>query len=413
MRKNLVTSGQSEPASRFFSYILLVTYILPLLPAVAFLGCRHQYYGKAVFVRPENAPNGFSNDENWQIFFKTTYFYPVRDAFDLSWQWSRLTHRPLEATNLTSHDYVADSSFYTNRDITCLSPERLAQGPSTAAGPLQPFTLLKLKTSGGSKGFFAKDGRGDTYLVKLDDPDYPECGTGAEIIAARIYWAMGYRVPESYLITISGTGIESFDGQRALASKFVPGEVPGGWKFDWVRDRREFRALKVAAMWLNDLDRSDNNNIAAEHDGHITFYMLDFNAALGSWQGRAKEYWQGCRYRWDVEKQFLTVITLGLYQPNCRLQDIYESLAIGRLAAQFDPEQWRAEKPNPAFDRMTPADAKWMAEKIEQFSTDQLAAVIKTAQYRNPQDEQALLKILLTRREIILRWCRQLTEAAP
>ncbi|MBN2211416.1 MAG: hypothetical protein JW709_08475 [Sedimentisphaerales bacterium] len=399
--------------TRRFSYLLVLQIFGLFFLANTYLGCHHQYYGKAGFVRPENAPDGFSKDETWQIFFKTTYFYPVRDVFDLELQWSRLTGRPSEAADVTANGEVPDSSFYINRDITCLSPERLAQGPNTTDKPMQPFTILKVKTSGGSRGFFAQDGRGDKYLVKLDDPDYPDCGSGAEIIAARIYWALGYRVPESYLVTITGTGDAQFDGQRALASKFVPGETRGGWKYNWVRDRREFRALKLVAMWLNDLDRSDNNNIAAVHDDLITFYMLDFNSALGSWQGRAKEPWQGCQYRWDVEKQFLTVITLGLYRWDCQLEDIYESPAIGRLAAEFDPDQWRAEKSNPAFDRMTPADAKWMADKIEQFTSEQLTAVIKTAQLSNPRDEQRLLEILLARREIILHWCRQLSATAP
>jgi len=78
----------------------------------------------------------FSQDETWQIFFKTTYFYPVRDWFDGEWQMARLCGKPLPAKNINEAGEVNDSSFYTNRDLKemILAEISLGCGEADAAG---------------------------------------------------------------------------------------------------------------------------------------------------------------------------------------------------------------------------------------------------------------------------------------
>jgi len=295
---------------------------------------------------------------------------------------------------------VPDSSFYTNRPIAGVAPEILAAGPNKTPPPTGAFTIGQVKTA----GFLGQDPSGQKYMVKLDHPDYPQLGCAAEIIASRIYWALGYYVPETYLVTIEGTNDDRFDGKRAIASRFIPGNILGIYKFDWLRLRREFRALKLAAAWLNDVDRSDNNNLAGADDGMVTFYMLDFNSALGSWQGRPKEIWQGRRYRWDVEKQLFWLLTFGLADYDNTLIDIeiIDNKTLGYLPLQFDVEKWRSEKPNTAFDYMTDQDAVWMVNKIAQFSSDQLRAIVNEAHLDDPGASEKLLQALLARRESII-----------
>ena len=396
-------------------------------------GCRqYQYYNQANFVHADSEHLRFSQDETWQIFFKTTFFYPVRDCFSPDRINSIIFGKEFQAKNLTENGQVPDSSFYTNRNIAELPPEIIAQGPnhdpilqdSGQGAPPQgpnhgkppqgpnhgpppqgPFTILKIKDSGGSRGFIGKDSLGQKFLIKLDSPDYPKLGSSASIIASRIYWALGYNVPETYLITVTGTGNARFDGQRAIASKFISGDIKGIYKFDWVSDRREFRAMKLAAVWLNDLDRSDNNNLAAQQGDLIKFYILDFNAALGSWQGRPKQTWQGCQYRWDPGKQLadvLSILTLGLWRARpCGQSDPAEPKSIGYLPLSFDPDRWYSEKPNTSFDKMTDDDAVWMARKIAQFTPEQLKAIVDQAQLTDPDAAEKLLNALLKRRGII------------
>jgi len=368
------------------------------------LGCNtNQYYSQAEMVREGARGIRFSQDETWQIFLKTTYFYPVRDWFDGEWQMDRLCGKSLPAKNINEDGGVNDSSFYTNRNLEEMGLAEIARGGNRGPEPAGPFAIVKIKESGGSEGFIGTDAHGHKYLIKLDDREYPGLGSGAEIIASRIYWALGYNVPETYLITVTGTGNENFDGRRGIASRYVPGKVLGIYKYDWVKDRREYRGMKLAAAWLNDVDRSDNNNLGAASEEMIRFYILDFNGALGSWQGRPKKAWQGCRYRWDVERQMRGAVSLGLgREEECGGGYDYENHKyIFDSCLGFNPARWRAEKPNSAFDRMDAEDGRWMAGKIAQFSREQLQAIVNEADM-GVEDSGNLLGILWARREAIL-----------
>jgi len=372
------------------------------------MGCRqYQYYNEARFVHPDDKGVRFSEDATWEIFFKTTYFYPVRDFFDWGRQSGKNNCKCLLAKNLDENGEVPDSSFYTNRQIVGVDPAILARGPNRGPVPSGPFKILKIKDKGVSPGFIGEDENGHKYLIKLEDTNHSGLAGTAEIVTSRIYWALGYFVPETYLVTINGTGDERFDGKRGLASRFVPGEVLGSFKFDWVRDRREFRGLKLAAAWLNDTDRAGQNTLAAVENDLITFYLLDFNGSLGSYRGGIpKEPWIGCRYELDVEKQIIglfSILSLGLIRDRpCVQGEIVESRSLGYLSMTVDPDQWRAEKPNTAFNSMTEEDAIWMARKMAQFSREQLAAIVAEAKIDETEVER-LVEILLSRREGILR----------
>jgi len=382
------------------------TLLIFVINLTLLIGCRqYQYYNEARFVHPKDEGVRFSDDATWEIFLKTTYFYPVRDFFDLGRQWGKITCKGLSAKNLDEYGEVPDSSFYTNRAIQGVDPAILARGPNRGPVPKGPFTILKIKDKGVSPGFIGEDENGHKYLIKLEDTNHPGLAGTAEIVTSRIYWALGYFVPETYLVRITGTGDERFDGKRGLASRFVPGEVLGSFKFDWVRDRREFRSLKLAAAWLNDTDRADQNTLAALEDDLITFYLLDFNGALGSYrQGIPKEPWIGCRYAWDVEKHILGFIRffgLRFIQKPCVQGEIVQSQSLGYISTSLDPDQWRPEKPNTAFESMTEEDAIWMTRKMAQFSREQLAAIVAEAKIDKSEAER-LVEILLSRREAIL-----------
>ena len=50
-------------------------------------------------------------------------------------------------------------------------------------------------------GFTAKDGKGDTWFVHFDPPDFAGGATAAVAIASKIFWALGYNQVESFLTT--------------------------------------------------------------------------------------------------------------------------------------------------------------------------------------------------------------------
>src|SRR4030095_6200423 len=69
--------------------------------------------------------------------------------------------------------------------------------------------------------------------------------------------------------------------------------------------------------------------------------------------------------------------------------------------APFDPEMWRPGDPNPAFGRMSERDAAWMARIMVDFTEDHIRALIRTAQFGDPELEAELLRILMSRRDKI------------
>lgn len=374
-------------------------------------GCTDFRYDNTatVFDRPFRS----HNDTLAGIWLKTSYLYPARDALTLSWLGRALCGDA--AWNVTPDGGVADGPFFVNRDIKAISPEQAGIGPATAPPPVGPWRVKKPKTKGLTPGFIGEDATGRTFLVKLDPADHPELGTASEMIGARLTWLMGYNVPAVYLITIEGTGDSSYDGHRATASLFVPGEVIGGFKFDHYRMRRELRALRLVAAWLNDTDRVDSNTLVAIEEGRATCYLVDFNSCLGSWNGRPREPWRGWRHAWDVEHQIVGLLTFGLLPRRPEPADV-KSPAVGTydVMSGSGARAWRSQNLNTAFDRMTAADAAWMARRIAAVSHEQLRAIVASAGYSQEQDARWVLEMLLRRRERVLEaWGLQalLTDA--
>ena len=349
--------------------------------------------GRPRFVADEGAASRF---------LKVHYFCPVRDWLNVPRSVGNLLGRHPLARNVGVDGSVADSAFYTNRDIAGMSPAEVSRGPCSRPAPRPPFQVSKVKTSGGFVGFFGKDADGRRFIFKLDLAGFPELGSGASIVCSRILWALGYHVPADYLVTVTGTGDDRFDGRRALASEFVAGKVVGGFKFDWVRDRREFRGLRLACAWLNHTDCVDTNTLVAIRDGRAVCYLIDFNSALGSWQGVAKQSWRGWRFVWDIEWQILGLLTLGRAGPGYDANQPVVSPAVGRFDARFDAATWRQQTPNTAFENMDAEDARWMCEQMARLSRGQLVAAIEAGGFSRREDRNYLLRTLFARRAAIL-----------
>ncbi len=347
-----------------------------------------------------------SNDAIWEVTVKCAVLVPARDIVLLEPLWRRLVGD--RAWNAVG-DGVDDSPFYTNRPPESLTPGRVARGPSVDRPPRPPLRIIKIKRSANRPSFLSEDATGRKYLVKLDDPDYPELGTSATIIAARIFWALGYNVPQEFLIRVEGTGDERYDGRRATASLLLD-DVRGHFHFDWFRYRRELRGLRLASAWLNDVDRVGSNTLVTVTDRRATYYLIDFNSCLGSWQGGPKEPWRGWRHASSLNWAIVQVLTLGRVRPEPNPAPPVVSPAIGRFDAEhFDPLKWRPQVPNNAFEHMTRADLEWMASKIRMLDRERIAAIVAAAEYSNPQDSAYMVDTLMARRERILA----LVEPAP
>ncbi len=332
-----------------------------------------------------------------------------------------------------------------------LSLDALRRGPLRGAGPdaSGKWTVVTGKSEGKSAGLTVVDPQGDRYLLKFDGPGHIELSTGAEAISTRIMYALGYHVPENYLVRftrdqlaahpeatyvdpvgterpLTAAAIDAIledaaqypDGSyRALASRFLEGTPLGPFRYHGTRPddandlfphemRRELRGLRVAAAWLNhDDSRSINSLDMYVEDGGRRFvrhYLIDFGTTLGGGPLGPKEPWAGREYIVEGRTILTSALTLGFAgRPWTREQGLGLP-AVGYLRTDyFDPEAWRPQYPNPAFDNMDADDAFWMAKQIAHFTDAEIRALVETGQYTHPRATDALTQALMARRDEI------------
>ena len=218
------------------------------------------------------------------------------------------------------------------------------RGPNQVDGPAPgSWEVTGRPDAGITPKFTIRDARGDTYLIKLDPASNPELPSSVELISTKIFHAIGYHVPEDFIVTftpdrlsvaagararnITGDRVpierkdverwlrhvpKQADGSiRALASRYVPGKVVGQFMYTGRRSddpndlypherRRELRGMRVFAAWLNHDDARAINSIDTYVDDngrrYIRHYMQDFGSNLGSGSTSAQQPRGGYEY---------------------------------------------------------------------------------------------------------------------
>ena len=364
-------------------------------------------------------------------------------------------HSNIRALDVNTIDEVPDSSWFTNRvGLREMSVDDIVRGPFADRAPAEgPWTIIAGKTEGITPGLTVRDSAGRDYFVKFDPPSNPEMATGAEVISTRFFHALGYHVPENYLAivrpedlridpsaTVRGVSghIRPFDGgdlaivldkaarredgsYRVTASLRLPGKDLGPFRYAGTRPddpndiyphehRRELRGLRVFAAWLNhDDSRSINTrDFLVEREGrHIVWHhLIDFGSTLGSGSTQAQSPRAGNEYIWEARPTFITMLTLGLYVRPWLKVDYPDLPAVGRFeAAYFQPDRWKPEYPNPAFENARADDEFWAARRVLGFSDEAIAAVVKTGEYSDPEAASYLTQAIIARRDKVLqRW---------
>ena len=69
----------------------------------------------------------------------------------------------------------------------------------------------------------------------------------------------------------------------------------------------------------------------------------------------------------------------------------------------FEPERWKPNYPNPAFDNRLPDDSFWAAKQVMAFSDQEIRAIVEMGQYSDPKSVDWLVKCLIARRDKIGR----------
>lgn len=358
------------------------------------------------------------------------------------------------ALNVNTLGEVPDSSWFTNRlGLNDLSTEEFVRGPDTVEGPAPGVWRVTGRPGVGiTPKFTIRDDRGDTYLIKLDPSAFPELPSSVEIISTKIFHAIGYYVPEDYLVRLDLARLQvepgatmvtetgdrrpirhvdvehwlrdqprSPDGTvRALASRFVPGKVVGSFRFWGTRSddpndiypherRRELRGLRVFAAWLNHDDARSSNSIDAYLDQnghrHIRHYLQDFGSTMGSGSTSAQQPRGGQEYLIEENKILKGIGGLGLWTRGWMGVKYPDYPSIGNFEGEvFEPSTWKTEYPNPAFERMDAADAFWAASIASRFTNQMIRAVVEHGRLSDPAAARFLADTLIKRRDKVVAY---------
>ena len=169
----------------------------------------------------------------------------------------------------------------------------------------------------------------DRYIIKFDPVGLPELASAAEVIATKLFHAIGYHTPENHIVRVHpdnfliepGTTLEDAFGDereltsarlerilrsvprlqdgriRVTASKYLEGRPLGPFRYYGTRSddpndviphehHRELRGLRLFAAWTNHDDtRAQNTQDSwVEGDGrrYIRHHLLDFGSTFGS-----------------------------------------------------------------------------------------------------------------------------------
>ncbi|MBN2243897.1 MAG: hypothetical protein JW793_14520 [Acidobacteria bacterium] len=347
-----------------------------------------------------------------------------------------------------------DSEWYTGRHYRRrMSMEELQRGAGNENAPDTGgiLTVTGAKNQGITPGFSIEDSGGRRYLVKFDPITNPEMATAADIISSKFLYALGYNVPEYYIIEFRPDQIrvdpgatvtdsqgrerpltkrdvtdlllgvpQNADGTyRAIASLFLEGNNIGEFRFFGTRSddpndtvpherRRDLRGYRVFSAWLNhDDSRAVNTLDMLVEEGGIRFikhYLIDFGSTLGSATSQANSPRAGNEYLFSWKPSLLQLFTLGLYVPRWARADFPDIPSVGRFGWEvFDPVGWVPEYYNPAFANCLPEDAFWAARQVMAFTDEEIRAVVRTGKYSDPAAEDWVVECLIRRRDKIGR----------
>jgi hypothetical protein len=372
-------------------------------------------------------------------------------------------HVDRPAMNVNTLDEVPDSSWFTNRiGRKPMTREAIARGPDRQTRPdIQSWPIVAGKFEGRQPGYRVQDHGQHLWQIEFDPPAHPEMASAAEVIGTAFYHALGYNVVEVYVADLDPAkiriapnarmrspalpgGVRAFtqadldavlaraarrpDGRvRVLASRFADGSPLGSFRYDGVRPddpndvfphehRRELRANRVFAAWLNHDDSRGLNSLdmleRADGKSWVKHYMFDFGSIMGSGTVVAQRPRAGHEYIFEGRPGILTALTFGLYfKPwiTIRYPDVPAS--VGRFeGTRFQPEAWKPEYPNPAFRNMRPEDAFWGARLVARFTPADIAAVVAKGEYTDPAASAYVTKVLVERRQkVMATWLNGVT----
>lgn len=367
---------------------------------------------------------------------------------------NRESRKPISALAVNSLGEPLQGAWWVKRHYyKPMSLERLVAGPSQDHPPSMrgPWTVVGAKTEGISPGFLVVDDKQELYFIKFDPSTNPEMATGADHVSIRLVHALGYHVPENYLVEFSPQSLvvgkdvriadrlgrrrsmtrqdlgemlrnvpKSKEGRyRATASRAIPGKGIGPYRYygrrsddpnDFIphEHRRDLRGLAIVAAWIDHDDSRAINTYDAlveeNGDKYIRHYILDLGSALGSGTQKPNSPRSGGEYLFGWKQSAVQLASVGLAVPGWAKAHYPRLPSVGRFEhKRFDPESWVPEYPNPAFLNRLPDDEFWAAKQIMAIKNEEIRAIVDSAHYRDRKAADWLVECLIQRRDKIGR----------
>ena len=240
------------------------------------------------------------------------------------------------------------------------------------------FKFIEESNSGTSPKFFVEDENGAKWKVKLGQE------VKSETAATRLVWVAGYFVDEDYYrpqIRVQGMkplsrGREYVSGDGLVREARLERQGQGKKLNNWSWDQnpfvgtRELNGLRVMMALINNWDVKESNNDIYDVDGVSRYEVSDLGASLGRTGnvfGRSKSVMK------DYEKsKFIQKVTPESvdFVFHGKIESLGKSIPI--------------------------ADARWIGNRLGQFSPEQIRDCFRAAGY-SPDEVEGYAKIVMQR----------------
>jgi hypothetical protein len=234
-------------------------------------------------------------------------------------------------------------------------------GQRLAPDPAVTYKVIEKKRTGFSMGMTVASPDGREWSAKLP----PEAPT--EVVASRLLWGVGYHQPPIYYVgqwNADGSDFENpqlparFRESKPALHGLDAGDAWSYYDGPFV-GTREQNGLLIMMVMLGNSDLKDDQNV---------IYTL-----AEPFEGAAR--WYVAR---DVGQSFGRTGVLDA--PRGDIKVFEETPFIKGMSGQYVRFEWRGRHGR-LIDRMTPADVRWICEKLDRLSDKQWQDAFRAGGY--------------------------------
>ncbi len=242
--------------------------------------------------------------------------------------------------------------------------------PTTNSLKINGKLVILEERRGSQPQAVARDAAGELFFLKAD-AGVNELQTGAEVITARIYKHLGYKVLPTQIVH---TG-----GKRYVAMPFLEGKLP---LEQFLNDMNtpEFRRLRIFAAMLKDWDRlHGKQNLLL---GRRQFGLLDFGGTLGA------------KAMGDAKPGRSFSPQVGGFEQVKDGQEILDNYEINWV---YRIHPWH---------KLKKADLIAAAQSLKGLKDSDIKRFVEAAEYKNHKDTDYMIETIINRRDKLIEFLK-------